>query len=540
MVTLNGKGVCSAVAIGKVHFYNQGNYNAEKKHTDNPSVELAKFRKALNTGISELDSLYLTACDKVGEKEAEIFKIHRMILEDEDYVDSVESIIADKRVNCEYAVKETADKFTNMFMAMDDDYMRARAADVNDVSNRLLNILNGGSSNSVFEEGNIILAAKDLAPSETVQLDKEKIIAFVTEKGSENSHTAILARSMNIPAIVNLGRIDVSFEGKNAVVDGVNGILYIEPDDDIIAEYEKRISAEKEREKRLAGYIGKETVTPDGKKINLYANIGSPDDVKAAIDNDAEGIGLFRSEFLFLGRNAPPDEEEQLKAYASVIKGMAGKKVIVRTLDIGADKMVEYLGLPKEENPAMGLRAIRLCLENKTLFRTQLRALYRASVYGNLSIMFPMITSVDEIKEIKEVISGVKLGLIKDKVSFRDDVEIGIMIETPAAAIISDYLAPEVDFFSIGTNDLISYTLAADRQNTQLEQYVKSDHKAVLRLIEKTIKNAHMHDIWVGVCGEMAADLKMTKILTDMGVDELSVSPSSILKVREKIIEEMR
>lgn len=537
MVTLNGKGVCSAVAIGKIHFYKHGNYQAEKKHTDNPSVELLKFRKAVHTAMCELDGLYLTACDKVGEKEADIFKIHRMILEDEDYVDSVESIIADKRVNCEYAVHETADKFSNMFMAMDDEYMRGRAADIRDVSNRLLSILSGNDSNSVFEEGNIILAASDLAPSETVQLDKEKIIAFVTERGSENSHTAILARSMNIPAIVNMGRIDADFEGKNAVVDGVNGVLYIDPDDEIISEYEKRISSEKENQKRLEGYIGKETVTPNGKKINLYANIGSPDDVQSAIDNDAEGIGLFRSEFLFLGRSAPPDEEEQLKAYSSVLKGMSGKKVIVRTLDIGADKLVEYLGLPKEENPAMGLRAIRICLENKTLFRTQLRALYRASVYGNLSIMFPMITSVEEVREIKSVIAGVKAGLIKDKISFRDDVELGIMVETPAAAVISDFLAPEVDFFSIGTNDLISYTLAADRQNTHLERYVKNDHKAVLRLIQDTVENGHRHNIWVGICGEMASDLSLTQTLADMGVDELSVSPSSVLKVREKIIQ---
>ena len=342
---------------------------------------------------------------------------------------------------------------------------------------------------------------------------------------------------MNIPAVVNMGSIDECFEGKNAVVDGVNGVLYIDPDDEIIMEYEKRISAEKENQQRLEGYIGKETVTPSGKKINLYANIGSPDDVASAKDNDAEGIGLFRSEFLFLGRNAPPDEEEQLKAYSSVLKGMGGRKVIVRTLDIGADKLVEYLGLPKEENPAMGLRAIRICLENKTIFRTQLRALYRASVYGNLSIMFPMITSVDEVKEIKSVISGVKAGLIKDRISFRDDVELGIMIETPAAAIISDHLAPEVDFFSIGTNDLISYTLAADRQNTHLERYVKNDHKAVLRLIQNTVENGHRHNIWVGICGEMASDLSLTQTLADMGIDELSVSPSSILKVRERIIQ---
>jgi len=537
MVTLSGKGVCSAVAIGIVHFYKHSNYNAEKKHTENPSVELMKFKKTLSSAMCELDELYLTACDKVGAQEAEIFKIHRMILEDEDYVESIESIIADKRVNCEYAICETADKFAGVFMSMDDEYMRARAADIRDVSNRLLSILNGDNTHGTFEEGNVILVAKDLAPSETVQLDKEKIAAFVTEKGSENSHTAILARSMNIPAIVNIGKIDKSHEGKKAVVDGINGLLFIEPDDEIIAEYEERISRETENKKRLEKYIGCDTVTTDGKKINLYANIGSPDDVQSAIDNDAEGIGLFRSEFLFLGRNYPPDEEEQLKAYKSVLRGMSGKKVIVRTLDIGADKMVSYLGLPKEENPAMGLRAIRICLENKTLFRTQLRALYRASVYGNLSIMFPMITSVEEVMEIKEVIAEVKAALIKDNISFRTDVELGIMIETPAAAIISDYLAPEVDFFSIGTNDLISYTLAADRQNTQLERYVKNDHKAVLRLIEKTIKNAHRHNIWVGICGEIAADLSLTQTLLDMDIDELSVSPSAILKVREKIIQ---
>lgn len=537
MVTLSGKGVCSAVAIGTVHFYKHSNYNAEKKHTDNPSVELLKFKKTLATAIGELDELYLAACDKVGEQEADIFKIHRMILEDEDYVESVESIIADKRVNCEYAIYETADKFSGVFMSMDDDYMRARAADIRDVSNRLLSILNGDNTPGTFEEGNVILAASDLAPSETVQLDKDKIAAFVTEKGSENSHTAILARSMNIPAVVNIGKIDMAYEGKKAVVDGINGILYIDPDDDIISEYEKRISLETEKKKRLEKYIGCNTITKDGKRINLYANIGSPDDVQVAIDNDAEGIGLFRSEFLFLGRNYPPDEEEQLKAYKSVLRGMSGKKVIVRTLDIGADKMVSYLGLPKEENPAMGLRAIRICLENKTLFRTQLRALYRASVYGNLSVMFPMITSVEEILEIKEVIAEVKAALVRDNIPFRTDVELGIMIETPAAAIISDYLAPEVDFFSIGTNDLISYTLAADRQNTQLERYVKNDHKAVLRLIEKTIRNAHRHNIWVGICGEIAADLSLTQTLLDMDVDELSVSPSSILKVREKIIQ---
>lgn len=536
MVTLNGKGVCSAVAMGKIHFYRHNSCRIEKRHTDNPSVELSKFRKALQNAVSELGELYATACERVGEKEADIFKIHKMILEDEDYIDSVESIIADKRVNCEYAVSETADNFSGMFESMDDEYMRGRAADIRDVSARLINVIAGDNSGTVFNEGNIILAASDLAPSETISLDKDKIIAFVTENGSENSHTAILARSMNIPAVVNIGSISPEYEGREAVVDGANGILYIEPDSNVVSEYKKRISAEEECRKRLKSYIGRETVSPSGKKINLYVNIGSPDDVETAKKNDAEGIGLFRSEFLFLGRSAPPDEEEQLKAYCSVLKGMEGKKVIVRTLDIGADKMVEYLGLPKEENPAMGLRAIRICLENKTLFRTQLRALYRASVYGNISIMFPMITSLEEVHEIKAVISGVKAGLVKDNLSFRDDVQLGIMIETPAAAIISDCLAPEVDFFSIGTNDLISYTLAADRQNTHLERYVKSDHKAVLRLIQCTIENGHKHNIWVGICGEMASDTSLTNTLLSMGIDELSVSPSSVLRVREKIL----
>ena len=537
MVTLNGKGVSNAVAIGKIHFYSHGSFQTEKKHTDNPSQELYEFRRALQTACGQLDELYLTASEKVGEKEAEIFKIHRMILEDQDYVEAVENTISDERVNCGYAVSHTAEKFSEMFSAMDDDYMRARAADIKDVSSRLLGILNGGKKADELSGEGIILAAEDLAPSETIQLDKDKIIAFVTEKGSENSHTAILARSMNIPAIVNLGSISRDLEGHIAVVDGLNGILYLDPEKDIIEDYEKRIAADVEYRKRLESYIGKKTVSRSGKKINLYANISSPDDVEAAKANDAEGIGLFRSEFLFLGRSAPPDEEEQLKAYVKVLKGMEGKKVIVRTMDIGADKMVEYLGLPKEENPAMGLRAIRICLENKTLFRTQLRALYRASAYGNISIMFPMITSLDEVEEIKSVISAVKAGLVRDKYSFRDDVELGIMVETPAAAIISDKLVPEVDFFSIGTNDLISYTLAADRQNTHLERYVRNDHEAVLRLIKRTIEQGHKNGKWVGVCGEMAADASLTETLVSMGIDELSVTPSAVLKIREKILQ---
>ena len=536
MVTLIGKGVCSAVAIGTIHFYRRSRREIEKKNIENPSVELAKFKRSIKSAEKEIDELYDTAYEKVGENEAEIFKIHRMILEDKDYTEAVEGIIADERVNCEYAIFETCEKFQKIFLSMDDEYMRGRAADIKDVSERLLNILGGGSHSEISGD-RVILAADDLAPSETVRLDKDKIIAFVTEKGSENSHTAILARNMNIPAIVNMGTLDRKLDGKTAVVDGHSGVMYAEPSEEIIDEYRQRIVREKEYEQRLKNYIGKESVTQSGRKIKLYANIGSPDDIDAVIRSDAEGIGLFRSEFLFLGRNAPPDEEEQLKAYSSVLKSMGGKKVIVRTMDIGADKMVEYLGLAKEENPAMGLRAIRICLENKTIFKTQLRALYRASVYGNLSIMFPMITSLDEINEIKSVITAVKAGLTKDKLSFRDDVQFGIMIETPAAAVISDILAPEVDFFSIGTNDLISYTLAADRQNTHLERYAKSDHEAVMRLIERSIENGHKNGIWVGICGEMGADLSLTDRLINLGIDELSVTPSAVLKVREKIIE---
>ena len=535
MLTLSGKGVCNAVAIGKIHFFTHGSFDVKKQNAEDTQHEVLRYKSAVKTALAELDELYESGRRRVGENEAEIFKIHAMMIEEDgDFSENTIRIINEEKVRCEYAVSESAKYFSGVFDAMNDEYMQARSADIKDVANRLLSVLGERKTIEITEE-NTILVSDDLAPSETIRLDKSKIAAFVTQNGSENSHTAILARSMNIPAIVNVGGIDESIDGKRAVADGENGILYVEPDEHVMQEYTSIIAGMRQRVTELKKYIGVPAVTADGTKINLYANIASPDDIKAANENGAEGVGLFRSEFLFLGRSAPPDEEEHFAAYRAAAEEMNGKPVIVRTLDIGADKRVEYLGLPKEENPAMGLRAIRICLENKTLFRTQLRALYRASAFGEIAIMFPMITSADEIYEIKEISESVKSGLVRDGCPIRKDTKLGIMIETPAAAVISDILAREVDFFSIGTNDLVSYTLAADRQNTHLERYVKNNHPAVLRLIEHTVKSAHKQGIWVGICGEAAADLSLTETFVKMGVDELSVTPSAVLRIREKI-----
>ena len=471
----------------------------------------------------------------MGEIHAQIFEIHRMMLEDEDYCSSVSHIIHTQRVNAEYAVLRTSDSFSQMFSTMTDEYMQARAADVVDISNRLIRCLSGGSEESLLTREPVILVAEDLTPSETVQLDKEKILAFLTLRGSENSHTAILARTMAIPAVVGLGQLDPAMEGKTAIVDGFTGTVCIDPDAEAIAAYTRKKQQEEEKHRLWQSLRGKSNTTRDGRSIRLYANIGGLDDISAALQNDAGGIGLFRSEFLYLQNDHMPTEEEQFRAYREAAEKLAGKPVIIRTMDIGADKQIDYFHLPKEENPALGYRAIRICLSEPELFRTQLRALYRAGVYGDLSIMFPMITSPEEIRHIQKQAELARQELQQQEIPFREHMETGIMIETPAAAVISDILAPMVDFFSIGTNDLTQYALAIDRQNPSLEAFYQPHHEAVLRLIQQVIQNAHKAGIWAGICGELGADPALTERFLRMGVDELSVSPAQILPIREKI-----
>ena len=482
-----------------------------------------------------MEKLYEKALVEVGEANAAIFEIHQMMLQDEDYLDAIRNMIRTQNVNAEYATANTGDHFSQMFASMEDDYMRARAADVKDISERLIRVLAGIEEKELEGNEPVIIIAEDLAPSETVQLDKSKVLAFVTRLGSSNSHTAILARTMNIPALIGV-EIDPAWDGMMGAVDGAKATIYLEPDEDtltLIAEKKLRQDAYK---KMLLELKGKETVTPDGRKINLYANIGNIGDAGAALYNDAEGIGLFRSEFLYLEKDHYPTEEEQFQAYKAVAETMAGKKVIIRTLDIGADKQVDYFEMEKEENPAMGYRAIRICLDRTQIFKTQLRALFRASAYGNISIMYPMIISVQEVQEIKQIVSEVKQELTHQGIAF-SDVEQGIMIETPAAAIISDLLAKEVDFFSIGTNDLTQYTLAIDRQNPKLDSIYDPHHEAVLRLIEMVTRNGHQEGIWVGICGELAADTTLTERFIEMGIDELSVSPTFLLGVRKAVRE---
>ena len=531
----NGKKVFSGIAIAKVLFYSKQQNQVVRRHIEDTQAEITRYQDAKSTAIEQLQGLYEKALKEVGEMNAQIFEVHQMMLEDDDYNDSVCNMIRAQEINAEYAVATTGDNFAKMFAEMEDDYFRARSADIKDISERVLSILNGNQQSSNLGDEPVILVAEDLAPSETVQMDKSKLAAFVTRLGSANSHTAILARTMGIPALIGV-TIREEWNGKLAVVDGVEGKIIVEPDEDVLAEYQKKLAAEQEQKELLLQLKGKENVTKSGQKINLYANIANASDLAAVLKNDAGGIGLFRSEFLYLEKDELPTEEEQFQAYRQVAETMAGKKVIIRTLDIGADKKVDYLNLGTEENPALGYRAIRICLEQPDIFKTQLRALFRASNYGNISIMYPMITSLQEIHDIKAIVNEVKQELRDAGVPF-GEVEEGIMIETPAAAVMSDVLAEEVDFFSIGTNDLTQYTLAIDRQNPRLDRFFDAHSEAVLRLIELVVKNAHNAGIWAGICGELGADMELTERFLAMGMDELSVSPGCILPLRNKIRE---
>ena len=534
---IEGKSVYSGVAIGRLAIYHKADNQVKREKISDVEAELARFEEARNTAKEQLAGLYEKALKEVGEVNAAIFEVHQMMLDDLDYVESVINMIQSQEVNAEYAVATTGDTLSEVFASMDDDYMRERAADVKDISNRVIAVLQGKGAGGLNADEPVILLADDLAPSETVQLDKSKVLSFVTRHGSTNSHTAILARTMNIPALIGIDYPEDA-EGKMGIVDGYEGKLIIDPPVSVLETYQKRKEADEEKKRLLLELKGKENVTIDGTKINLYANIGSVADVASVLANDAGGIGLFRSEFLYLEADNYPDEEAQFQAYKTVAENMAGKKVIVRTLDIGADKQVDYFNLDHEENPAMGYRAIRICLDRRDIFRTQLRALLRASAYGNIGIMYPMIISVDEVKEIKKIVESIKAELTEKGIEY-GEVEQGIMIETPAAVMISDLLAEEVDFFSIGTNDLTQYTLAIDRQNSKLDNIYDSHHPAVLRMIQKTIENGHKAGCWVGICGELGADATLTEQFVRMGLDELSVAPSMVLKLR-KIVREMK
>nr|WP_294667408.1 phosphoenolpyruvate--protein phosphotransferase [uncultured Blautia sp.] len=537
MQVYNGKSVFGGIAIGKISVYQKKEQQVKRVKTENPDQELARYEKAKTEGIRQLQWLYDKALKEVGEANAAIFEVHQMMMEDDGYNESVENIIRSQGVNAEYAVATTGDNYAQMFSAMDDDYMRERAADVRDISERLLTILNGEDTGSVDTDEPKIIVAEDLAPSETVQLDKDKVLSFVTVKGSLNSHTAILARTMAIPALVNTSMVlDDSMDGKTGIVDGANGTFYVDPDEATLEEMKKRQEEDLLRKQLLQTLKGKDNVTLDGQRVMLYANIGNIKDLATVIQNDAGGIGLFRSEFIYLEKEEFPTEEEQFQIYRQVAQTMAGKRVIIRTLDIGADKQCGYFHMEHEENPALGCRAIRICLTRPEIFKTQLRALFRASAFGRIAIMYPMITSVAEVRRIKEIVEKVKSELTSQGVEFGDP-EQGIMIETPAAAIISDDLAREVDFFSIGTNDLSQYTMAIDRQNPQLDQFFDPHHPAVLRMISMVVENAHKAGIWAGICGELGADQSLTKEFLAMGVDELSVSPGSILPLRKIILE---
>lgn len=535
MEIFRGKSVLQGIAIGKLYVYEKKESSWTKQTVQDVEAEIVRFQKARENAIGELDDLYQDALAQVGEENAMIFDVHKMMLDDLDYVEAIEACIRTDSVNAEYAVTVTGEEFSAMFSAMDDDYMRARAADVLDISSRVVRILEGRDDAGLHTKEPVIILADDLSPSETIQMDKTKILAVVTKHGSANSHTAILARSLNIPSLVNTDvEISKEYHGKEAVVDGVTGTLFIEPEAEVLDQKKKEQAEIKEKNERLKLLIGKENVTKDGRSIKLYANMGNVEDVDKVLANDAGGIGLFRSEFLYLGRDDFPTEEEQFAAYKEVVSRMEGKKVIIRTLDIGADKKADYFGLDAEENPALGYRAIRICLMQPEIFKTQLRAIYRASAFGTVSIMFPMIISVEEIRKIKGIVEEVKEELTRKGISF-GAVELGIMIETPAAAIVSEELAKEVEFFSIGTNDLTQYTLAIDRQNQKLEPFYDSHHPAVLKLIEMTVQNGHKAGIWVGICGELGADDTLTETFLDMGLDELSVSPTYILKLRDRI-----
>lgn len=537
MVVCQGKSVLKGIAIGKIYLYEKQEYVLEQKQVADAEAEVARFEAAKETAIGQLDDLYEKALAEAGEEQAMIFDVHKMMLDDGDYLDAITGLIRSEKVNAEYAVHTTGEQFAAVFASMDDDYMKARSADVKDISGRVIRILAGIGDGSIASEEPVILLADDLTPSETVSLDKSKILAFVTRNGSANSHTAILARSMNIPALVQTDvELLKEYHGMDAVVDGLDGKLYLDPEEAVLAELVQKKEACGRERAELEKLIGLDNVTRDGRKINVYANIGSPEDVDKVLLNDAGGIGLFRSEFLYLGREDYPSEEEQFEIYKEVLSRMEGKKVIIRTLDIGADKQVDYFKLPKEENPAMGYRAIRICLDRIDVFKTQLRAIYRASAYGTAAIMFPMIISVKEILRIKEIVEEVKAELTAAGIEIAP-VELGIMVETPAAVMISEELAKEVSFFSIGTNDLTQYTLAIDRQNQSLDTIYDSHHPAVLRMIRMTIENGHKGGAWVGICGELGADTTLTKTFVDMGIDELSVSPTYVLGLRKAIRE---
>ena len=538
MITLSGKSVFGGVSIGRIMFYKRSDKVIKRTHVDDVEGEVARFQKAKDTAVEQLKGLYEKALNDVGEANAMIFEIHQMMLEDLDYLESIENIIRTQEVNAEFAVATTADNFSQMFASMDDAYMQGRAADVKDVSERVLDILCGTSEGMKEMTEPCIIAADDLAPSETVQLDKSKVLGFATMYGSSNSHTAILARTMNIPAVIGLGEeLSQEYDGKEAIIDGFTGTLYIDPDEETMKEMQEKRAKDLEQKALLEQLKGKENITKSGRKINVYANIGNVSDVGSVLKNDAGGIGLFRSEFLYLENTDFPSEEQQFAVYKQVAENMAGKKVIIRTLDIGADKQVDYFGLDKEENPALGYRAIRICLTRPEIFKTQLRALYRAAGYGNISIMFPMIISVGEIHRIKEIIAEVKAELKNEGIPYKDDVELGVMIETPASVMISRDLAKEVDFFSVGTNDLTQYTLAIDRQNAKLDAFYDPHHPAILAMIKMAAENAHAEGAWIGICGELGADLELTQKFLDMGLDELSVSPSMVLPLRKKIRE---
>ena len=537
MQIYNGKSVFGGIAIGKISVYQKKEQQVKRVKIDDPEQEMARYEKAKAEGIKQLQGLYDKALREVGEANAAIFEVHQMMMEDDGYNESVENIIRSQGVNAEYAVATTGDNYAQMFSAMDDDYMRERAADVRDISERLLNILNGVETGAVDADEPKIIVAEDLAPSETVQLDKDKVLSFVTVKGSLNSHTAILARTMAIPALVNTSvSLESEMDGRLGIVDGADGTFYVDPDEETLAEMKKRQEEDLSRKQLLLTLKGKENVTLDGQKVMLYANIGNIKDLATVIQNDAGGIGLFRSEFIYLEKEDFPTEEEQFQIYRQVAQTMAGKRVIIRTLDIGADKQCDYFHMEHEENPALGCRAIRICLTRPGIFKTQLRALFRASAFGKIAIMYPMITSVQEVRKIKEIVEEVKAELTSQGVEFGNP-EQGIMIETPAAAIISDDLAKEVDFFSIGTNDLSQYTMAIDRQNPQLDLFFDPHHPAVLRMISLVVENAHKAGIWAGICGELGADQSLTKEFLAMGVDELSVSSGSILPLRKIILE---
>lgn len=539
MQYFQGKSVYKGIVMGPVAVLKKNDYQVKRTRIEDPEAEVKRVKEAVEVSKKQLGRLYDKAVREVGEASAAIFEVHQMMLEDEDYLESMENMIRTELVNAEYAAAATGDNFAEMFAAMDDEYMKARSADVKDISERLVRNLSGEGDNDLSSMEPSVIVADDLSPSETVQMDKEKILAFVTVHGSTNSHTAILARMMNIPALIGVPMdLNGLKTGMTAVVDGFSGQVIFEPEEDVQKETEKRMQEEAEKQKLLEELKGKENITPDGRKINIYANIGSVGDLGYVMENDAGGIGLFRSEFLYLGRNDFPTEEEQFQAYKQAVQTMAGKKVIIRTLDIGADKQVEYFNLGKEENPALGYRAIRICLKQPEIFKAQLRALFRAAVYGNLSVMYPMITSTEEVEKIYAIVAEVEEELKKQEVQYKIP-EQGIMIETPAAVMISDRLAEMVDFFSIGTNDLTQYTLAIDRQNEQLDDFYNPHHEAVLRMIRMVVENAHKCGKWAGICGELGADLTLTEQFVRMGVDELSVAPSMILKLR-KIVREMK